>query len=97
MEVLGHVKDPNCRREETVHVAGGFGPDGSQPPARGESDKKSVTTMGGVGHNQQLHQQQTFKTVEPEHYKRTNSLSYKQRKSIKTSAQNTKKIKEENV
>ena len=24
---LGLVKDPNCRREETVHVAGGFGPD----------------------------------------------------------------------
>ena len=42
------IKDPNCRREETVHVVGGFGPDGPQLPARGESDKKSVTRMGGV-------------------------------------------------
>ena len=33
---------------ETVHVAGGFGPDGPQPPARGDSDKKSVTGTGGV-------------------------------------------------
>ena len=49
--VLGPVKDPNCSREETLHVAGGFGPDGPQPPARGESLKKSVTGMGGVGHN----------------------------------------------
>ena len=32
------IKDPNCRREETVHVAGGFGPDGLQPPARGERE-----------------------------------------------------------
>ena len=39
--------DPNCSREETVHVAAGFGPDGPQPPARGESLKKSVTGMGG--------------------------------------------------
>ena len=37
--VLGPVKDPNWRGEETVQVAGGFGPDGPQPPARGESSK----------------------------------------------------------
>ena len=49
--VTGPVKDPNCSREETVHVAGGFGPDGLQPPARGESLRKSVTGMGEVGHN----------------------------------------------
>ena len=41
----------NCRREETVHGAGGFGPDGPQSPARGESVKKSVTGMGGPSHN----------------------------------------------
>ena len=49
--VPGSVQDPICAGEETVHVAGGFGPDGPQPPARGESVKKSVTGMGGVGHN----------------------------------------------
>ena len=49
--VPGLVKDPNCRRVETVHVAGGFGPDGLQPPARGKSVNKPVTRMGGVGHN----------------------------------------------
>ena len=45
------VKDPSCRGEETVHVVAGFGPDGPQPPARGENDKKSVTRMGGVCRN----------------------------------------------
>ena len=48
--VPGPVKDPSYRREETVHV-GGFGPNGPQPLARGESVKKSVTGMGGVSHN----------------------------------------------
>ena len=47
--VPGLVKDPNWRRKETVHEAGGIGPDGQQPPARGESVKKSLTGMGGVG------------------------------------------------
>ena len=32
-------------------MAGGFGPDGPQLPARGESLQKSVSGMGGVGHN----------------------------------------------
>ena len=32
-------------------MAGGFGPDRLQPPARGESVKKSVTKKRGVGHN----------------------------------------------
>ena len=32
--VPGPVKDPNCRREETVHVAGGFGPNGLLPEGR---------------------------------------------------------------
>ena len=47
----GLVNNPKCRREETVHEVGGFGRDGPQPPARGESIKKSVTRMGGVGHS----------------------------------------------
>ena len=51
VRVPGLVNDPNCREEETVHVMGGFGPDGPQPPARGEGVKKPVTRMGGVGHN----------------------------------------------
>ena len=33
--VPGLVKDPNCKEKETVYVAGGFGPDGLKPPARG--------------------------------------------------------------
>jgi hypothetical protein len=37
--VPGPVKDPNCRGEETVQVAGGFDPDRPQTPARGESFK----------------------------------------------------------
>ena len=42
------VKNPNCRGEETIHVGGGFSPDGPQPPVSGERDKKSVTRMGGA-------------------------------------------------
>ena len=38
---------PNCRGEETVHVAGGFGRDG---PQWGEC-QKVCGRMGGVGHN----------------------------------------------
>ena len=45
------VQDPHCRREETLHVAGGSGSDGPQPPARGESLRKSVTGMRRVGHS----------------------------------------------
>ena len=46
--VPGLVKDPSCRREETVHVGGGFRPDGPQSPAKGEIVKKPVTGMGGL-------------------------------------------------
>ena len=34
-----------------VSVSEGGGPDGPQPPARGECVKKSVTGMGRVGYN----------------------------------------------
>lgn len=34
-----NFEDPNCRRAETVHVVGGFGPDAPQPPASRESVK----------------------------------------------------------
>ena len=37
--------------EKTVHVACGFGPDGPQPPARGECLKEFVSGVGGIGHN----------------------------------------------
>ena len=32
---MGPVKEANWTGEKTVQVAGGFGPDGPQPPARG--------------------------------------------------------------
>ncbi len=49
--VLGLVDEASSRWEKTVLVAGGFGPDGLQPPARGEGLKWFVSGVGGVGHN----------------------------------------------
>ena len=36
--------------EETVQVVRGFGPDGAQPPARGEVGEQCVSRVAGVGH-----------------------------------------------
>ncbi|MEQ2293351.1 hypothetical protein AMECASPLE_032469 [Ameca splendens] len=47
----GLVNVASCRREEAVFVARGFGPDGPQPPARGESLKLFVFSVGGVSCN----------------------------------------------
>ena len=37
VRVPGPVNE--LQQEERVHVAGGFGPDGLRPPARGDSDR----------------------------------------------------------
>ena len=37
--VVSLVNQAYCRGEETVLVARSFGPDGPQPPARGECDR----------------------------------------------------------
>ena len=36
---------------KTVLVAGGFGPDGPQPPTRGKCFEQFVAGVRGVGHN----------------------------------------------
>ncbi|CAB1423622.1 unnamed protein product [Pleuronectes platessa] len=41
----------NCSREEAGLVAGGFGPDGPQPPALGKNLKEFVTRLGRISHN----------------------------------------------
>ena len=43
MEVRGLVCQARCCREEDVLVAGGFGHDGPQSPARGECSEHTVT------------------------------------------------------
>jgi len=45
------VHEPDCRQEEAACVAGGLGPDGPQPPARGEGLKQFVTRVRGVSCN----------------------------------------------
>ena len=42
--VRGFVNEAEVRRK-------GFGPDGLQPPARGEGFKEFVTGVKGIGHN----------------------------------------------
>ncbi|CAB1458901.1 unnamed protein product [Pleuronectes platessa] len=49
--VPGLVDKANCSREEAGLVAGGFGPDGPQPPARGRNLKEFVTRVGRISHN----------------------------------------------
>ena len=49
--IPGFFNDPNCSGKETVYEVGCFGSDGLQPPVKGDSIKKSVTRMGGIGHN----------------------------------------------
>ena len=51
VKVLGLVDEANCRWEETVFLARGFGPDGPQPPARGKCFKQFMSGVRGVGHN----------------------------------------------
>jgi len=42
------VDEANSRWEEAIFVARGFGPEGPQPPARGECLKEFVSRVGGV-------------------------------------------------
>ena len=45
------MDEVKCQWGGLVEVARGFGPDGVQPPARGEWGEQFVSRVGGVGHN----------------------------------------------